>query len=218
MSLPTAYLVTTKNLDAFLNALKTAKAPERVTNRFLQNLEFSSTNDRLFIGMLKSLGFTDDSGVPAKRYFDFLDQSQSARILAEAVREAYSDLFAVNVKANELSEEEVKNKLRTLTQGKNSDDVLGWMAKTFKALSDLADWSSSTTPLPAVQSPDQTGVAYEDDSVKQPPAKPAEEQHRESSTRLRLKELHYNIQIILPETRDVAVFDAIFESLKKHLL
>ena len=218
MSLPTAYLVTTKNLDAFLNALKTAKAPERVTNRFLQNLEFSSTNDRLFIGMLKSLGFTDDSGVPAKRYFDFLDQSQSARILAEAVREAYSDLFAVNVKANELSAEEVKNKLRTLTQGKNSDDVLGWMAKTFKALSDLADWSSSTTPLPAVQSPDQTGVAYEDDPGKQPPAKPAEEQHRESSTRLRLKELHYNIQIILPETRDVAVFDAIFESLKKHLL
>lgn len=57
----------------------------------LQNLEFSSTNDRLFIGLLKSLGFTDDSGVPTKRYFDFLDQSQSARILAEAVREAFSN-------------------------------------------------------------------------------------------------------------------------------
>jgi Family of unknown function (DUF5343) len=72
MSLPTAYLVTTKNLDAFLNALKTAKAPERVNNKFLQNLEFSSSNDRLFIGLLKSLGFTDDAGVPTKRYFDFL--------------------------------------------------------------------------------------------------------------------------------------------------
>ena len=61
MSLPTAYLVTTKNLEGFLNALKTAKAPERVNNKFLQNLEFSSSNDRLFIGLLKSLGFTDDS-------------------------------------------------------------------------------------------------------------------------------------------------------------
>lgn len=40
MSLPTAYLVTTKNLEAFLNALKTAKAPDRVHNKFLQNLEF----------------------------------------------------------------------------------------------------------------------------------------------------------------------------------
>jgi hypothetical protein len=46
MFLPTAYLVTTKNLDAFLNGLKTAKAPERVNNKFLQNREFSSSNDR----------------------------------------------------------------------------------------------------------------------------------------------------------------------------
>ena len=216
MFLPTAYLISTKNLDGFLNALKTAKAPARVTNKFLQNLEFSSSADRLFIGLLKSLGFTDDSGVPATRYFDFLDQSQSSRILADAVREAYSDLFAVNVKANELSVDEVKNKLRTLTQGKNSDGVLASMAKTFKALTDLADWRSSTVPPP--QPPDPAVVAHEDDPGKLPPAKPFEEQHRDSSTRLRLKELHYNIQIVLPETRDVAVFDAIFESLKKHLL
>lgn len=218
MSLPTAYLVTTKNLDAFLNALKTAKAPDRVNNKFLQNLEFSSSNDRLFIGLLKSLGFTDDSGVPTKRYFDFLDQTQSARILAEAVREAYSDIFAINVKANELSPEEVKNKFRTLTQGQNSDNVLGWMAKTFRALADLADWSGSAVPAQAAPSPDQAGTANEGDAGKQSPGKPAEEQHRDSSSRLRLKELHYNIQIVLPETRDVAVFDAIFESPKKHLL
>jgi len=79
------------------------------------------------------------------------------------------------------------------------------MAKTFKALADLADWRSSTVPPPAAQSPEQLGVAHEDDPGKQPPAKPIEEQHRESSARLRLKELHYNIQIVLPETRDVAV-------------
>ena len=93
------------------------------------------------------------------------------------------------------------------------------MAKTFKALTDLADWRSSTVP-PPLQPNLQTlqVVAHEDDPGKQPPAKPVEEQHRDSSTRLRLKELHYNIQIVLPETRDVAVFDAIFESLKKHLL
>lgn len=31
-------------------------------------------------------------------------------------------------------------------------------------------------------------------------------------------ELHYNIQLILPNSRDQAVFDALFTSLKKHLL
>jgi hypothetical protein len=187
MSLPTAYLVTRKNLDRFLNAIKTAKAPERVNNKFLQNLEFSSSNDRLFIGLLKSLGFTDDSGVPTKRYFDFLDQTQSARVLAEAVREAYSDLFAVNVKANDLSAEDVKNKFRTLTQGQSSDNVLGLMAKTFKALADLADWSNSAATPPAALSTESASA--ENGSVKQPPVNPSEEQHRETSARLRLKEL-----------------------------
>jgi hypothetical protein len=30
-------------------------------------------------------------------------------------------------------------------------------------------------------------------------------------------ELHYNIQIHLPESRDPAVYEALFKSLKKHL-
>jgi hypothetical protein len=218
MSLSTAYLVTTKNLEAFLNAIKTAKAPERVNNKFLTNLEFTTTNDRLFIGLLKALGFVDDSGVPTKRYFDFLDQTRSGIILAEAIREAYSDLFAINTKAQELSLEEVKNKLRTLTQGQNSDNVLGLMAKTFKALTDLGDWNApvgtgaSSTPSPAP-------VAETEHPAKEhePAAKQVQEE-RDGKSRLQFRELHYNIQIVLPESRDIAVYDAIFESLRRHLL
>jgi hypothetical protein len=218
MSLSTAYLVTTKNLEAFLNAIKTAKAPGRVNNKFLTNLEFSTTNDRLFIGLLKGLGFVDDSGVPTKRYFEFLDQTRSGAILAEAIREAYSDLFAINTKAQDLSVEEVKNKLRTLTQGQNSDNVLGLMAKTFKALTDLADWTAPTGSIAASASTtvqeSETGEALKEEEprIKQ------EHDYRDGKPKLQLRELHYNIQIVLPESRDVAVFDAIFESLRRHLL
>src|SRR5258708_39891530 len=103
MALSASYLVTTRNLEPFFNSLITAKAPETFTQRFLESLEFKSTNDRLYIGLLKSLGFLDSNGKPTERYFRFLDQSRSKRVLAEAVQEAYSDLFAVNVKANELT-------------------------------------------------------------------------------------------------------------------
>lgn len=208
MGIPTAYLITTKNLEAFLNALKTAKAPERVNAKFLTALDFTSSNDRLLIGVLKTLGFIDDSGVPTKRYFDFLDQSRSAAVLAEGIREAYSDLFSVNTRAQELAVDEVKNKLRTLTQGQNSENVLGLMAKTFKSLADLADWKG-------------TALAAQPEEKKEEPPKPPEEPERQAqqkSTRASLRELHYNIQIVLPETRDISVFDAIFESLNKHLL
>jgi hypothetical protein len=214
MGLPTAYLITTKNLEGLLSAIKTAKAPERLNSKFLTNLEFASSNDRLFIGVLKALGFTDDSGVPTRRYFEFLDQSRSGAVLAESLREAYGDLFAVNTKAQELSVEEVKNRFRTLTQGQYSDNVLGLMAKTFKSIADLADWQA---PKPSLEEVD-VQVEHVDQSPRIASVARIEHHPKEAPHNFSLRELHYNIQIILPETRDVAVFDALFESLKKHLL
>ncbi len=207
MALSSAYLITTKNLEAFLNSIQSAKAPERFTNKFLTQLDFTSTNDRLFIGVLKALGFLDEGGVPTKRYFEFLDQSQSSRVLAEAIREAYSDLFAVNKNAQNLSLDEVKNKLRTLTLGQKSDNVLSLMANTFKALSDLADWK---TPPPA-ESSSAVPSAAKPEAPAEPPQPPLPD------TPTRGLQLHYDIQIHLPESRDPAVFDAIFQALRKHL-
>ncbi len=205
MALMNAYLITTKNLNDFLNALVGAQAPERFTNKFLEQLEFKSTNDRLFIGMLKGLGFIDESGTPAQRYYDFLDQSQSGVVLAEAIKEAYSDLFTVNKKANDLSVDDVRNKLRTLTQGQKSDKVISLMANTFRALCDYADWTKTRTPQ---EQPKETTGEEE---------KPETLGSGRKETRIH-PQLHYNIQIHLPESRDPAVYDALFRSLKEHLL
>jgi len=215
MALNPSYLVTTKNLESFFNSLITAKAPGSFTQKFLENLEFKSTNDRLYIGILKNLGFSDANGVPTERYFKFLDQSQSKKILAEAIQEAYSDLFAVNLKANEMSVAEVKNKLRTLTQGKTSDNVLGLMANTFKALVNYAEW----TPEAQKKAPKkETEVKKpQEPAIQIAEEKTREEEETDVSVNLQKTQLHYNIQIHLPESRDQAVYDAIFKSLKKHL-
>ena len=208
MALTNAYLVTTKNLDGFFNALLSAKAPERFNNTFLTELGFTSSNDRLFIGLLKGLGFVDDTGVPQQRYYDFLDQTQSKRILAQAVTEAYEDLFRVNTKANELSLEDVKNKLKTLTRGEKSDKVVYLMALTFKALCDYADWTKPTVPQ---KSEPQVIPEKETSKVKT-------EIIESTVGKSKHPQLHYNIQIHLPESRDSAVYEAIFKSLKEHLL
>jgi hypothetical protein len=128
VALTQSYLITTKNLPAFLAAIQSAKAPERFTTKFLNQLEFTSSNDRLYLGVLKGLGFIDEAGVPTKRYYAFLDQSESGKVLAEAIRGAYEDLFAVNKKAQDLSLDDVKNKLKALTQGQKSDNVTNLMA------------------------------------------------------------------------------------------
>lgn len=212
MSLTNSYLITTKNLDSLFNSLISAKAPERFSYKFLEQLEFKSTNDRLFIGLLKGLGFLDENSVPKQRYYEFLDQTQSRVILADAIREAYEDLFTVNKDANNLTLEEVKNKLRTLTQGQKTDKVIGLMANTFKALCDYADWGKKPK---ASSIPDRNNQEKNEEPVYE---SQQNEDQKNNGSRSSNPQLHYNIQIHLPETRDAAVFDAIFRSLKQHLL
>ncbi len=220
MALTNAYLVTTKNLESFFNALRSARAPERFTNKFLNQLDFGSSNDRLFIGVLKGLGFLDDAGTPTQRYYQFLDQTQSGRILADALRESYADLFAINTKANEMTVEEIKNKLKTLTLGQKSPNVINLMANTFKALADQADWEAPAvpntpmTPPPASTLPPNTAAPASTTHDDKPSAVPPEVPF----SPLKGMELHYDIQIHLPESRDAAVFDAIFQALRKHLI
>jgi len=213
MALTSSYLVTTKNLEPLFNSLITAKAPDAFTQKFLESLEFKSTNDRLYIGLLKGLGFLDANAVPTERYFKFLDQSQSKLVLADAIKEAYGDLFAIQIKANELSIAEVKNKLRVLTQGKNSEKVLGLMANTFEALVEYAEWKKSDDKKVKEKEIEQK---VEQKKVEAPPETDADDE-LDTKGKVKKAELHYNIQIHLPESRDQAVYDALFRSLKKHL-
>lgn len=207
MALPNAYLTSAKNLEAMLTALKTAQAPDKFTQKFLESLEFKSTSDRLIIGVLKGLGFLADDGKPTQRYFEFLDQTQAGKVLAEGIRQAYADLFAININAHQLSREDVINKFRTLSQGQLSDSVLDKMAMTFAALVKHGDFaatrSAQTPPTPAIL----------------PPEKPEEPlKSKEEHPKAKISGLVYNIQLILPESRDPSVYDALFKSLKDHLL
>lgn len=210
MALTTSYLTSTKNFEGIMNSIIGARAPERFTNKFLEDLGYKSSNDRLITGVLKALGLLNDTGEPTQRYYDFLDQSQSKKIIATGIQEAYEDIFNLNKDAQKLSQEEVKNKLRTLTQGQKGDKVIENMARTFRVLCDYADWSEITTVPQTRSDPEPTS-----DTGKQNPVcneKPKTEPHANQIG------LHYNIQIHLPETTNMAVYDAIFQSLKKHLL
>jgi hypothetical protein len=220
MALPKSYLTSTKNLGAIFEAIQQAKAPERFTVKFLESLEFKSTADRLIIAVLKALGLLDDQGRPTQRYFAFLDQTQSAGILAEAVREAYADLFAVNINAQNLSKTDLVNKLKTLSQGSLSESVLDKMATTFLALVKLADFNATPSRTNRAASVDAAEEIQEieEGSEDLVPHQTAPRSARSTAGVSRsLGGLHYNIQIILPETRDPQVYDALFRSLREHL-
>lgn len=213
MALPDSYTLKPGAIPAYFDAMLDAQPPERFSLKFLENLGFTSTNDRLFIGILKDLGFLNRDGAPQQRYFDFLDKGRSKQVLAEGIRDAFSELFAINTKANDFSADEAKNKLRTLYAGKKTDLVISKIATTFRALCDYADFSTS---------PSRPAVTPETEPKADKPAAPElhsarEDAHATPAGKIKIAGLQYHINIVLPETRDQAVYDAIFKSLRDHL-
>ena len=212
MSLPTSYLTGgyTK-IPQYFDALLTARAPEKFTNKFMADLGFTSSVDRLFANVLKSIGFLDEAGVPTDRYFKFLDQSFSKQMVAEGVREAYVDLFNLNMSANNMSQTEVEGKFKTLTNGSKAPETITKMAKTFLALCSYADWSATAT---------RQGQ-HEEKPSSSPELHIPTEEKRERSAHDHVHsgsfDLNYNIHIHLPATRDQSVYDALFASLAKHI-
>jgi hypothetical protein len=205
MALPTSYMTGSfSKIPQYFDTLLTAKAPDKFTVKFMEDLGYTSSNDRQFVNVLKSIGFLDDSGTPTERYFKFLDQSYAKQIVAEGIREAYSDLFSLNIKANTLTKDEVIGKFKTLTSGSKENATLGYMASTFLNLCAYADWN---IPILTPKNPD----------VKEHSVPQTTKSEHEIAVEPKGFDLNYDIHIHLPATRDQAVYDALFASLAKHI-
>lgn len=206
MPLTSANVQTTGQIPQFFDAIRAGQAPPQFTQQFLKDLGFTSTNHRAFIPLLKALGFLSADGAPTARYHEFRDASQSRRVLGEALKDAYADLFLIRAQPTESDRPLIEGKFKSVH---NASDVLSKrMANTFFSLLPLADISPPSAPRPSAS-------AAEERKEEVRPAAPAVS----APAALPISPgLHYNIQIHLPATKDVEVFNAIFKSLREHLL
>lgn len=209
MALPTSYMTGGfSKIPQYFDTLLTARAPEKFTAKFLADLGYTSSNDRLFVNVLKALGFLDEGGTPSERYFRFLDQSCSKKVVAEGIREAYVDLFNLNVSAQNMAQSEVEGKFKTLTNGSKANATITQMAKTFVSLCAYADWTENAAPVVTIEAPlKEENKPFNNEETKN---------IAKDKGRVGL-DLNYNIHIHLPATRDQAVYDALFASLAKHI-
>lgn len=209
MALPTSYMTGSfTKIPNYFDTMLTAKAPDKFTTKFMADLGFTSSNDRQFVNVLKAIGFLDDAGTPTARYFKFLDQSFSKVMVAEGVRDAYSDLFALNITAQTLTKSEVEGKFRTLTNGSKESATISYMASTFINLCGYADWSAVIKETVKNDQQNNERIA------------PLPHKDNEPTKQVRNQgvfDLNYDIHIHLPATRDESVYDALFASLAKHI-
>ena len=201
MALPSTYTQAYGVLKDFFSSIRDAQAPDKFTHQILKDLGYKSNTHRAFIPMMKALGFLTADGTPTKRYIEYRDHSQSERIMGEAIKEAYSDIFLIKAKPSTSDKDLIQGKFKSFHNTSNNTASL--MTKNFFALLELADLDekeNKTEHKPKIE-PQKT--------IDNQPIK----QVSPSSVGL-----HYNIQIHLPATKDVEVYNAIFKSLKEHLI
>lgn len=206
MALTNAYVQGYRKISKLFDKIRNGQAPEIFTHQLLKDWGFSSSNDRQFIPLLKALGFLSSDGKPTSRYHDYRDQSRSKHVMGEALREAYSDIFLINATPSETDKRAIQGKFKSFHNASNRAAQL--MTSTFFALLELADLSDKPKP-----------------KLKQQPSISEEKEKKEITPTTVLPQerptlapgLFYNIQIHLPATKDIEVYNAIFKALKEHL-
>lgn len=205
MALTNSYTVATGRVPDLFSKIRDGQAPEQLTQQLLKDWGFASSNDRAFIPLLKALGFLSPDGKPTSLYHDYRDHSRSKAVMAQALRNAYGDIFLIKEHPTDSDKAAVQGKFKSYHNV--SDHVASLMTKTFYALLRLSDLK--------IETPKKSTNKEESDK----PGKkeiPSPETTKERPA-LHTAGLHYNIQIHLPATKDVEVYNAIFKSLREHL-
>ncbi|WP_431685710.1 DUF5343 domain-containing protein [Hahella sp. NBU794] len=210
MALPSVYSQANGQIPDFFKKIQDGQAPSIFTQQYLKDIGFTSTSHRAFIPILKALGFLSSTGSPTSKYLAYRDKSQAKRVMGSALKEAYSDLFTIKSNPSEADKDLIEGKFKSVHNC--SDRVASLMTRTFLGLLSLAHISHSNEA-------DSVNVEHTPKSIEK------ENKGGDEADKLSLTysakvnpSLHYNIQIHLPATKDIEVYNSIFKSLKEHLI
>jgi hypothetical protein len=200
------YVMAYGNITKVLERIRTAQAPPRFSTDFLgTTLNLSGGSARPLIPFLKRTGFLGSDGTPTDLYKQFRNPSHSGQAAAKALRIGYANLYRVNEYLHDATEPQLKGIVVQVTGSEPSSSTVQAIVGSFKALKAFANFSQA--PSGDSSAPEQSNV----DTTT------LENAGRPDALTAHLR-LGYTINLNLPATSDIAVFDAIFKSLREHLL
>ena len=190
------------SIPKILDKIQQAQTPDRFTQDFLStSLGFKSGSAKSFIGLAKRLGLLATDGTPTEIYKRFRNPKESKAAMAEAMKKGYPELYLRNEYAHDLDKSGLEGAITEATGLEKGHQTARAIKGTFEALKQYADFKAKPGKLP------ERKTIPPGESSLLPPTDSEVEMN-----------LAYNINLILPETDDISVFNAIFKSLRDNLL
>lgn len=206
VSLP--YLVSPGSIKTALERIKAAATPERVTGDFVSTkLQMKGGTGAAILPYLKKIGFVASDGQPTSIYRRYRNHATAGAAIAEAVKFGYRELGDANEYFYDLNDKDLLALIVQVTGSEANSQVAKLTMSTLKTLKSFADFEAD-------RSEEVNGSRQE---TLRLPTTERDFTPQRPSDQLGMN-LSYTINLNLPATSDQAVFNAIFRSLKEHLL
>jgi len=199
------YTTVPGKIKPLLEKLRQVGIPAKASPQWLKTIGFTSSNDSTLIGVLKTAGLIDSSGVPSSVWTAYRG-THHKKVLGEAIRVGYAELFAVYPDAWQRPSSDLEHVFSTSsTAGKQ---VITKTVATFKALSECAEFDpSGEQALTTLHSgPLHSPVANAPSNISQAPMGNGPN-----------PSVHIDIQIHISPEASTDQIDQIFMSMAKHL-
>ncbi|MFM9918268.1 DUF5343 domain-containing protein [Lacisediminihabitans sp. H27-G8] len=207
------YMNSTGLIPKILDKIKEARTPDRFSQDFLGTvLGFSGGSAKPFIPLAKRLGLINSDGTPSALYNRFRgSEEESKAAMAAAMKIAFAPLYKRNEFAERMEKKKLEGLVKEITGLEDTSSTFRGIIGTFEALKKYADFNITPDNSNAAddeQSGDGGGSGSDSGGS-------GDDDFQSDLGKLRFG---YTININLPNTNDIAVFNAIFKSLKEHLL
>jgi hypothetical protein len=207
------YLAASGTLKRALERLIDASRPDKFNADFLENvLKLSGGSARATIPIMKKMGFLSSDAVPTELYAKFRTEGGRPTAALAGLRNGFPEIFKRSEYAHTVDDNKLRDIIVQITGLKANDPVAQAIKSTFNVVKSFipagADLSSGDDDAtyqdePAGGTGNQTGPG---------------EVVRMAGQGSKPVGLVYNINIVLPETSDLKVLNAIFRSVKENLL
>ena len=208
------YSTSVGTLENILEKIKAASTPERVTQDFVSTkLAMKGGTAMSTIPFLKKMGFVATDGTPTELYREFRNPKKSRLAVGKAFRKLYQRLYEMNEYVHDAGDQEILGLIVECTGGEKDSGATRYTLSTLNMLRKISDFDDggSSDIEDAVASNTQSPPFQTQQSLPQIHA-------AQPTSNGKGINLSYTINLNLPATKDVEVFNAIFKSLKEHIL
>ena len=193
-------------LKKALELIIPAERPDKFGANYMATiLKLSGGGARAVPPLLKKMQFIGADGTPTLLYSKFKTDGARAQAAYDGLKNAFSELFRRNEYIHKADENSVKDTIVEITGLKKTDNIVRLMYSSFDSIRNFI-----TGDVSAASDGVKTDSRDDNDAVQGRP-----DVSVLSGMALGLS---YQINIVLPETENVAVFNAIFRSLRDNLL